>query len=41
MDTQTEKSSVEQLIAAYSGAVNKGDRDAISAFYTEDGSLIP
>lgn len=41
MKTQIEKSSVEQLISAYAEAVNTGNREAIAAFYTEDGLLIP
>ncbi|MBG6234031.1 ketosteroid isomerase-like protein [Pedobacter sp. CAN_A7] len=41
MSTQIEKSTVEQLISSYAEAVNKGNRQAISAFYTQDGLLIP
>ena len=41
MDAQIEKITVEKLIYAYSKAVNEGNRQAISAFYTQDGLLIP
>lgn len=41
MDAQIEKITVEKLIYAYAEAVNEGNRQAISAFYTQDGLLIP
>ena len=41
MSAQIEKTTVERLIYAYAEAVNEGNRQAISAFYTEDGLLIP
>ena len=41
MDAQIEKITVEKLIYAYSEAVNEGNHQAISAFYTQDGLLIP
>ena len=41
MSTQTEKTTAEQLISAYAEAVNQGNRQAISALYTQDGLLIP
>ena len=41
MSAQIEKSTVEQLISAYAEAVNNGNRQAISALYTQDGLLIP
>jgi ketosteroid isomerase-like protein len=41
MDAQIEKITVEKLINAYSEALNEGNRQAISAFYTQDGLLIP
>lgn len=41
MNAQIEKITVEKLIYAYAEAVNEGNRQAISAFYTQDGLLIP
>ena len=41
MSAQIEKTTVERLIYAYAEAVNEGNRQAISAFYTQDGLLIP
>lgn len=41
MSIQTEESKIEQLITAYAEAVNKAKYETISAFYTEDGVLIP
>lgn len=41
MNTQPDKTAVENLLTAYAKAINSANTGLIPSFYTEDGRLMP